>query len=238
MKDLFISPVRQQWRLAAGGTYYHGTNVALADGESLHPAAFTGVSGGWDSPYYSSEYVYLTTNLLAAERFAWLAVKHHGGEPHIYEVSASNVMPDPEQESELGGFSKDNFVSRSARVVGEVDLPGHTHYDGERGGFFRGPKTAGSSWRAVGNELPWVDHEALIMSDGGPSGRKSYEVYDHGDLVGTRPSLAEAKAVIAKRWGREATWRLTKLDPIAPPVHYYFGPMPELQSPRTVWVGS
>lgn len=91
----------------------------------------------------------------------------------------------------------------------------------------------GTSWRAFGTDV-WNDHDAVILSDGGPSGRKSYEVYVHGDLIANRPSLADAKAAVESKYGVQA-WRVVRMDPITVE-HYYFGESTEWTAPTTVWV--
>ena len=129
-------------------TYYHGTNQALSPGDALRPGSLSGVGGDWESEFYDSGYIYFTTNLAAAERFAWIAVQKRGGDAHIYEVSpGTSVIPDPESESSMGGFAEGSYMSLSARVKREVPLsewPGIIHYDPERGAIMRGPKTASS----------------------------------------------------------------------------------------------
>jgi hypothetical protein len=97
-------------------------------------------------------------------------------------------------------------------------------------------RTAGSSWRGFPSGTVWLDHDAVILSDGGPGGRKHYEVYDGGNLVASRGSLREAQQYISERWGTEPTWSTLRQETIESPVHYHFGPMPDLQTPTTIWV--
>lgn len=82
-----------------------------------------------------------------------------------------------------------------------------------------------------------MEHDAVIFSDGGPAGRKSYEIYDHGALVASRPSLTEAKSVISERWSTDPAWRQMTL-PGVEAIHYHFGPTTEFTSPTIVWVAT
>lgn len=93
--------------------------------------------------------------------------------------------------------------------------------------------SAGSSWRALSPGMPWLDYKAVILSDGGPSGRKGYEVYLDGALIATRGSLREAKAVIEDKLG-SVEWGVKRLE-AEEAVHYYFGPTREFGSPTTIW---
>lgn len=88
---------------------------------------------------------------------------------------------------------------------------------------------AGPSWRALGTDV-WNEHSYVILSDGGPSGRKGYECYDHGSLVATRPSLGAAKEFL----GRDKGWGVVR-QPKIEVEHYHFGPTTEFTSPTTVW---
>lgn len=96
------------------------------------------------------------------------------------------------------------------------------------------PKVAGSSWRAFPTGTPWDDFKAVIFSDGGPSGRKNYEVYLDGNLIATRDSLAAAKAVVEEKLG-DVEWGIKRLEQ-EEVVHYYFGRTTEFGSPTTIWV--
>ena len=89
----------------------------------------------------------------------------------------------------------------------------------------------------MGEDSFWDDYPAVIVSEGGGSGRRSYEVYDHGALVATRDTLVEAKEVVSGRWGREVSWKTKRLDPMTTD-HYYFGPVDWFGEPTTIWAGA
>jgi len=128
--------LRAQWRVAAGKVYYHGTNVKLHPGDTIHPAALSGQRVfDSDYTYYDPYMVYLTDLPHNAERYALKAVKKLGGEPHVYEVRPiGSFYQDPEAES---GFGTDQWVATLGEVVKEIPLPGNSHL--EDGVIMRGP---------------------------------------------------------------------------------------------------
>lgn len=95
-----------------------------------------------------------------------------------------------------------------------------------------------ADWRALTNEMPWTEHQYVVIGQSAAPGAtrprsQAYDVFANGQLVATRQSLREAKAVIDDKYGAQE-WKSSKTDPIEVD-HYYFGPTTEFSSPNTYW---
>lgn len=107
----------------------------------------------------------------------------------------------------------------------------------EDGRWVRGPMgisvtAAGPSWRAFADDPFWMTDGAVIITNAGARGR-SYEVYDRGQQIASRHSLAEAKASIEGRYG-PLQWEQRRAEPIEV-LHYHFGPTEEFTEPTTYY---
>lgn len=93
-----------------------------------------------------------------------------------------------------------------------------------------------TSWRPFTLDHFWLEHDVVISSEGGASGRKQYEIYVNGAQLASRPRLDEAKEAVEKIYGPLA-WSTRRLDKVETE-HYHFGPTTEFTSPTTIWVAS
>lgn len=93
-----------------------------------------------------------------------------------------------------------------------------------------------TSWRPMVAGPYWLDHDVVISSEGGASGRKQFEIHINGEHFANRPRLDEAKEAVEKVYGplQWNTKRLSKMETD----HYHFGPTTEFTSPLTIWVAS
>jgi GNAT superfamily N-acetyltransferase len=96
-----------------------------------------------------------------------------------------------------------------------------------------GSKTAATSWRPFTAEPFWLQHDVVISSEGGASGRKQYEINVKGRPWANKPTLSEAKAAVEAEFGQLA-WRSIRPDKVEVE-HYYFGPSVEWTSPVIIW---
>ena len=80
----------------------------------------------------------------------------------------------------------------------------------------------------------WDAYDVTIASDGGPSGRKAYEIHVGGKPFANRPSLAEAKTAVEEEFGPQE-WRTVRTDKMVAN-HYHYGPSTEWTAPTTIWV--
>jgi hypothetical protein len=91
-----------------------------------------------------------------------------------------------------------------------------------------------TSWRPFVQSPFWDEHDVVITSEGGASGRKQFEVYVQGRHFANRPRLSEAKAAVESAYG-ELGWRIKRLTKTMTD-HHWFGPTTEFSSPTTIWV--
>lgn len=100
-----------------------------------------------------------------------------------------------------------------------------------------------ADWRPISptsDPMPWLDHLFVVTGPStGPGGTRSrwssYEGYVGGQLVCTRPRLADAQEMVEGQAGRVLTWRKIQMDPQVVE-HYYFGPTSEFGI-NTYWIG-
>lgn len=100
-------------------TYYHGTNVELAPGDFIEPGKGPAT---WERAHqqYTPDQVYITHLPGQAEGYAASRVRHHGGEPFVYEVEPHGEPElDPETAGMDPGWRVDYRVPR-ARVIRRV----------------------------------------------------------------------------------------------------------------------
>jgi hypothetical protein len=90
--------------------FYHGTNAELSPGDVVSP--------GHKATFGKEPmtHVYATTHLEAAKAYGMSRKRLHGGESHVYSVSAEGAEPDPEGKSAGKGAHR----ATSLTVLGEV----------------------------------------------------------------------------------------------------------------------
>jgi hypothetical protein len=93
---------------------------------------------------------------------------------------------------------------------------------------------AGSSWRPYAATTFWDEYPVVVHTDGGPSGRKSYDIYADGQQVATRSTLREAKQYVEDILGPQV-WQTKRLEKVTID-HYWWGLTDEFSSPTTVYV--
>lgn len=101
---------------------YHGTNQVFVSGDTLRPAALSG-NAVFDTSYthYDPYYVYLSDQQHLAERYAKIAARKRGGEPHVYEVRPiGSCFRDPEFEAT--GFGSDQWVATMGEIIRELPI--------------------------------------------------------------------------------------------------------------------
>lgn len=91
-----------------------------------------------------------------------------------------------------------------------------------------------TSWRPFVHEPFWTQHDVVITSEGGASGRKHFEIFVRGQHFAGRPRLDEAKAAVEKVYG-PLVWQTKRLTKMVTD-HYWFGVTDEFTSPTTIWV--
>ncbi len=73
-----------------------------------------------------------------------------------------------------------------------------------------------SNWRQLMDEMPWLAHDVVIMSNaakGSRHPRRRYDCYIRGRLVATRPRLDEAQQFIESRVKVDG-WRKVEVEPM------------------------
>lgn len=90
-----------------------------------------------------------------------------------------------------------------------------------------------TSWRPVVDSDHAHDYEAVILSQQS-NRQRTFEVYTYGVMLGNRPTLDQAKALVEEIYG-PLPWRKVSVDPIEVS-HYYFGPTSEFTDPTTLYV--
>ena len=93
-----------------------------------------------------------------------------------------------------------------------------------------------TSWRPFTLSDYWNEHDVVISSEGGASGRKQFEIHVKGKPFANRSRLDEAKRAVEDRYG-PLQWRAIRLDKVVTD-HYFVGPTTEFTSPTTIWVAS
>jgi hypothetical protein len=94
---------------------------------------------------------------------------------------------------------------------------------------------ADTSWRALdpsfeaGGSGAWRNHPAVIIPEGGASGRKRYTLHVRGNPVASRSTLRETKDVLEAEHGPQ-TWKRARPAKQSAE-HYYFGPTNEFSDP-------
>lgn len=91
-----------------------------------------------------------------------------------------------------------------------------------------------TSWRPFTLEHYWLEHDVVISSEGGGSGRRQFEVHVLGRHFANRQRLDDAKEAVEKKYG-PLQWRAVRLDKVQTD-HRFYGPTTEFTSPTTIWV--
>lgn len=90
-----------------------------------------------------------------------------------------------------------------------------------------------TSWRPVVDGDVTHEYEAVVIPQSS-NRQRTFEVYTYGSMLGNRPTLDSAKALIEEIYG-SLPWRKVSIDPVEV-THYYFGPTTEFTDATTVYV--
>jgi hypothetical protein len=243
------SEAMEHWgmkRSAARTLYIHASPAALPLGTVLEPAASGGLASPvtqYDTTWNSGrdQSVWAVGSIRAARHYLWN--ERTGKTPHLYLVEPLGAVY--ADDVPLGPF----YSMPRARVVEGpftlAELEAYSSAGVSIGGDAppiarsavgkKGVRTeAGSSWRPYAATTFWDDFPVLVYTDGGPSGRKTYDIYIEGRNVATRPTLTDAKNYVEDRIGPQ-DWNTVRLDKVTID-HYYWGLTDEFSSPTTVYV--
>ncbi len=88
-------------------------------------------------------------------------------------------------------------------------------------------------WRNKANGPFWMDYDAVIAPEWTPRGN-NYEVWAKQEIIGTAHSLADAKAIVERKYGPQ-TWRVEKMVPYLD-LDAPLGPTEEFTSPKRIYV--
>lgn len=160
-------------------------------------------------------------------------------------VTPSKGYAEEHGRSNLGTLDREGEWVEDYQVIQRQVRAGELIWPGDYApewGWFPNHSLGSTSWRPYSHDLFWREHDVVITSEGGGSGRRAYEVFVNGWVIATRPRLDEAKQAAENHVGKPLDFKQSQTEPyeLQPGDHAYetWGDTEEFTSPSTIWTAS